>query len=71
MGDTRRHDRIETREMPRGNAPLLPSTYRLSPTAPPQTCGCGDRATELVFDPRGNYWSCGRSKCVTMYARER
>ena len=41
MSATRRNDRIETREMPRGNAPLLPSTYRLSPTAPPQTCGAG------------------------------
>lgn len=69
MSDTRRHAPREARELPRGNAPLAPGEWRPSATMPRPNCGCGDRATALVFDRRGSFWTCGRSKCAPVYTR--
>ena len=68
MSNTRRHVPREARELPRGNAPVNVGIWWPSPTAPRPNCGCGDRAIALVFDKRGDYWTCGRSKCAPVYA---
>lgn len=69
MSATRRHEARDPVELPRGNVAPVPAVYRLSRTAPPVRCGCGDRATSLVFDARP-YFTCGRSKCRPVYAKE-
>jgi hypothetical protein len=56
---------MEPREMPKGNRPYLPGTFRLSATVEPMPCGgCGGPARTLVFHPQGDFWTCGGSKCV-------
>ena len=67
MSNSRRSEPREARELPRGNAPMAPGAWHPSATAPRPNCGCGDRATALVFDKRGDYWTCGRSKCAPVY----
>ena len=68
MSATHRAEARDPRELPRGNAPRRPGVWRPSRTAHRPDCpGCGDTATALVFDPRGCFWTCGRSKCAPMY----
>ena len=69
MSATHRAERRPAAELPRGNAPLRPGVWRPSRTTERPPCpGCGDDATALVFDRRGDYWTCGRSKCAPVYA---
>lgn len=67
MSDSRRS---APRELPRGNAPLAPGSFRPNSKPPISCAGCGEGATALVFDPRGDYFTCGRSKCAPSYAEE-
>ena len=73
-----REEATDPQEMTRGNAANRPTIYHLprpdqalmpSPApAVPVTCGCGDRASSIILDPRGPYFFCGRSKCRPSYA---
>ena len=69
VSDTRRAEAREARELPRGNTPSMPMAYRLT-VAETARCGCGDTARWIVFDARGDYFFCGRSKCRPVYAKE-
>lgn len=64
MSATRRSDRRDPRELPRGNVPTRVVAYALRTPAGavPFHCGCGGTATRLVLDGDTRF-VCGAPRC--------